>query len=120
MREAILEGVSNGRDKLGSIYVVPDGSEYISGSGLASSINTITVNYVGFNGRLPRRPQISASVLTSGLGEGNRLDTSSIVSCDCTICIINLKYNLYASKTLTPLDISTRYYIKMTARPIDS
>ncbi|XP_060601854.1 neuroendocrine convertase 2-like isoform X2 [Ruditapes philippinarum] len=80
MREAIHEGVMNGRGKLGSIYVVPDGSEKISGSGLANSVNTITVNYVGFNGQLPRSPQVSASVLTSGLGEGNRIYTYGILT----------------------------------------
>ncbi|XP_045192100.2 neuroendocrine convertase 2-like isoform X2 [Mercenaria mercenaria] len=79
-REAILNGVTKGRNKLGAIYVVPDGSDGISGSGLANSIHTITVNSVGVNGVLPPKAQVSASVLTSGLGEGNKLNKNYMLT----------------------------------------
>ncbi|XP_053402242.1 proprotein convertase subtilisin/kexin type 6-like isoform X2 [Mercenaria mercenaria] len=79
-REAILHGATKGRHNLGAIYVVPDGSDGVSGSGLANSLYTIAVNSVGVNGTLPTKPQVSACVLTSGLGEGSKLHTNYMLT----------------------------------------
>ncbi|XP_053402245.1 neuroendocrine convertase 2-like isoform X2 [Mercenaria mercenaria] len=79
-REAIQQGATKGRNNLGAIYVVPDGSDGVSGSGLANSLYTIAVNSVGVNGTLPTKPQVSACVLTSGLGEGSKFHTNYMLT----------------------------------------
>ncbi|XP_060565981.1 neuroendocrine convertase 2-like [Ruditapes philippinarum] len=80
MREAILYGVTNGRKKRGSIYVFPDGSDGITGNGAANSIYTIAVNNVGVRGTLLENHEVSACVITSGLGNGNSLHTNFMMT----------------------------------------
>jgi hypothetical protein len=68
-----------GRKKRGSIYVFPDGSDGITGNGAANSIYTIAVNNVGVRGTLLENHEVSACVITSGLGNGNSLHTNFMV-----------------------------------------
>lgn len=70
-----------GRHGLGNIYVVPSGSP---GNELSNNIYTITVNSIGRLGTVPKYTNIDASVLTSGLGDGNNL-TSSFMVCNAKI-----------------------------------
>ncbi|XP_053402857.1 neuroendocrine convertase 2-like [Mercenaria mercenaria] len=114
IREAILYGVTKGRNKLGAIYVVPDGSDGVSGSGLANNIHTITVNSVGVNGVLPRRPQVSACVLTSGLGEGNRLNTNYML----TSSFNNRCIRSFKGVSAAVAEVSAIIALALQARPL--
>ncbi|XP_053389768.1 uncharacterized protein LOC128552738 [Mercenaria mercenaria] len=113
IREPILYGVTNGRNKLGAIYVVPDGSDGISGSGLANNIHTITVNSVGVYVVLPRRPQVSACMLTSGLGEGKRLNTNYMLTSFNNRCIRSFK-----GVSAAVAEVSAIIALALQARPL--
>ncbi|XP_053380046.1 proprotein convertase subtilisin/kexin type 4-like [Mercenaria mercenaria] len=77
-RDAIVDSAENGRHGLGTIHVVPSGPP---GNGLANSIHTITVNSMGRHGTISTYSyDIDASVLTSGLGDGQNLTAYSMVT----------------------------------------
>ena len=65
-----------GRRGLGTIHVVPSGPP---GSQLSNNIDTITVNGIGRYGTVLANTYKDASVLTSGLGVGNNLTSTSMV-----------------------------------------
>lgn len=72
-REALVEGVKEGRNDRGRIYVVAAGP---IGNELTNNINTITVNGMSKNGYIPKKTHLDTSVLTSGLADGNSLTSS--------------------------------------------
>ncbi|XP_053391399.1 proprotein convertase subtilisin/kexin type 6-like [Mercenaria mercenaria] len=76
-REALAYGVGSGRNGLGAIYTFPAGPV---GNGLSNTNNTITVNGIGINGTIPDGALTDASVLTSGLWQGNNLTASDMVT----------------------------------------
>ncbi|XP_053380578.1 proprotein convertase subtilisin/kexin type 4-like isoform X2 [Mercenaria mercenaria] len=76
-RDAVSYGAKHGRHGLGTIHVVPSGPP---GNELSNNVYTITVNSIGRNGAVPDYTYTDASVLTSGLGEGNNLTSSSMVT----------------------------------------
>ncbi|XP_053389948.1 neuroendocrine convertase 2-like isoform X2 [Mercenaria mercenaria] len=76
-RESLAYGAGSGRNGLGAIYTFPAGPV---GNGLSNTNNTITVNSIGIQGIIPDDAQIDASVLTSGLWQGNNLTASDMVT----------------------------------------
>ncbi|XP_060571690.1 proprotein convertase subtilisin/kexin type 4-like [Ruditapes philippinarum] len=77
IKDVISHGAIHGRHGLGTVHVVPSGP---TGSELSNNIHTITVSSVGRNGIIPDYVYTDASVLTSGLGDGNNLTSSSMVT----------------------------------------
>ena len=103
-----------GRNNLGAVYVVPDGSDGITGSGLANSLYTIAVNSVGVGGALPSNPKASACVITSGLSDGNKLHTKFMVSIASNlfykIYIVLFSYHTYVQKCFAFHSFSNRVF----------
>ncbi|XP_053380577.1 proprotein convertase subtilisin/kexin type 4-like [Mercenaria mercenaria] len=76
-REAIAHGAKMGRHGLGAVYIVPAGP---TGNLLSNNIHTIAVGMFGVNGTVHSGSVKDASVLTSGLGDGNSLTSSSVIT----------------------------------------
>ncbi|XP_053391077.1 furin-1-like [Mercenaria mercenaria] len=76
-REAIKTSAGKGRRGLGAVQVFPVGSP---GNELANNEYTITVSAVGQHGTVPSDSVVSASVLTSGLRNGNNITADSMVT----------------------------------------
>ncbi|XP_053392501.1 uncharacterized protein LOC123563904 isoform X2 [Mercenaria mercenaria] len=76
-REAIKISAEKGRRGLGAVQVFSVGS---AGNELANNEYTITVSAVGQHGTVPSDSVVSASVLTSGLRDGNNISANSMVT----------------------------------------
>lgn len=72
---ALNIGATMGRRDLGIIYLVPTGT---TGNGLSNNIYTITVGGIGSFGTVPSDATVDASVITSGLTEGNNITARTI------------------------------------------
>ncbi|XP_053390866.1 proprotein convertase subtilisin/kexin type 6-like [Mercenaria mercenaria] len=88
-RNAITHGATTGRRGLGTIYVVPAAS---CGNEFSNNIHTITVNSIGRYGTKPFDVLLDASVLVSGLRNGNNLTASTVVTASHgNKCVTNFK-----------------------------
>lgn len=91
MQEAIEYGAREGRQGLGTIYVVPAGS---AGNGLSNNIHTITVGSIDRFGSLPFNANIAvdASVITSVISDAINFASSTIIAATYkTKCISRFK-----------------------------
>ncbi|XP_052805546.1 neuroendocrine convertase 2-like [Mya arenaria] len=72
----IWKGIEQGRGGLGSVYVFPAG---YPGDGFANHLQTIAVNNIGVNGRVPENAVKSSATLVSAFGQGRtRSDTGML------------------------------------------